>query len=42
MIEKETRVNIRSYLQGFVRGLIDAHRPEKRAGRVAERRVTYS
>jgi hypothetical protein len=40
MIEKRTRDNIRNYLQGFVRGLIDAHRPEKRAGRVAERRVT--
>lgn len=42
MIEKKTRSEIRNYLQGFVRGLIDAHRPEKRAGRVAERRVTFS
>lgn len=42
MIEKNTRIEIKGYLQGFVHGLIEEHRPEKRASRVAERRVTYS
>ena len=42
MIAKNTRAEIKGYLQGFVHGLIEEHRPEKRVGRVAERRVSFS
>lgn len=42
MIEKQTRAEIKGYLQGFVHALIEEHRPEKRASLVAERRVPDS
>ena len=42
MIEKSTRIEIKGYLQGFVRALIEGHRPESRAARVEERRATLT
>lgn len=42
MIDSKTRIEIKGYLQGFVHALIEQHRPEKRAGLLAERRVTYA
>ena len=41
MIDKKTRIEIKGYLQGFVRALIEGHRPENRAARIAERRATF-
>lgn len=41
MIEKNTRTEIKGYLQGFVHALIEDHRPEKRVLRLAERGVAY-
>lgn len=42
MIDKDTRIQIKGYLQGFVHVLIEEHRPANRAVRVEERRATYS
>ncbi len=42
MINHKTRMEIKGYLQGFVRGLIEKHRPENRATRVAERQATMA
>jgi hypothetical protein len=42
VIAKNTRIEIKGYLQGFVHALIEEHRPEKHAFLVAERRVTFS
>lgn len=42
MINNKTRAEIKGYLQGFIRALIDAHRPENRASRTAERHATLA
>lgn len=42
MINKNTRVQIKGYLQGFVQALIEEHRPRNRASRIAEKRSTHT
>lgn len=42
MINAETRSAIKGYLEGFIQGLIEQHRPETRRAKVKEDHATYS
>ena len=42
MIKPETRSEIKGYLEGFVRGLIEQHRPQTRGAITREARANYS
>jgi hypothetical protein len=42
MINEETRAAIKGYLEGFIQGLIEQHRPEVRRAMVREDRAAYS
>ena len=42
MINEETRAAIKGYLEGFIQGLIEQHRPEVRRAIVREDRESYS
>jgi len=42
MINEDTRAAIKGYLEGFIQGLIEQHRPEIRRAMVREDRANYS
>ncbi len=42
MIDKETRIQIKGYLQGFIHALIEEHKPANQADRIEEKRTTYT
>jgi hypothetical protein len=42
MINEETRAAIKGYLEGFIQGLIEQHRPEVRRSMAREARAAYS
>lgn len=42
MIQSKTRAEIKGYLEGFVRGLVEQHRPQTRGAMTREDRANYS
>ncbi len=42
MINEETKAAIKGYLEGFIQGLLEQHRPEVRRAMAREDRASYS